>query len=165
MFAGTGNRDLWSGQNTNFLPRIGLAYQLGQNTVIRTGHGIFYDTIGLNRTPAVQTGYTATTPIQASLDNGLHYVATTANPFPTGLLQPQGSAGGLLTNLGQALTVYPTNRLQPYSQRWTFDVQRTILKEFLLDVGYVGNKAIYLGVDRNINATPNQYLSTSPVRD
>ena len=28
-----------------------------------------------------------------------------------------------------------------------------------------GNKAIHLGVDRNINATPNQYLSTSPVRD
>jgi len=57
------------------------------------------------------------------------------------------------------------NRLQPYSQRWTFDVQRTVLKEFLVDVGYVGNKAIHLGADRNINATPNQYLSTSILRD
>ena len=165
MFAGPGNHELWNGQTWNFLPRVGLAYQLNDKTVMRTGYGIFYDTIGLNRTPAIQTGFTATTPIQASLDNGLHFVATDANPFPGGLLLPQGSAAGLQTNLGQALTVYPVNRLQPYSQRWTFDVQRTIFKEFLVDFGYVGNKAIRLSVDRNINATPNQYLSTSPVRD
>ena len=165
MFAGPGQHDLWNGQNLNFLPRIGVAFQLNDKTVIRTGYGIYYDTIGLNRTPAIQTGFTATTPIQASLDNGLHFVATTANPFPTGVQLPQGSAGGLQTNLGQALSVLPVNRMQPYSQRWTLDVQRTFLKDFLLDVAYVGNKAIRLPVDRNINATPNQYLSTSAVRD
>ena len=165
LFAGSNGHELWSGQNRTFLPRIGLAYQINGSTVIRTGYGIFYDTIGVNRTPEVQTGYTATTPIQASLDNGLSFVATTANPFPNGLLQPQGSSAGLQTNLGQPLTVYPLNRVQPYSQRWTFDVQRTLFKDFLLNAGYVGNKAIHLGVDRNLNATPNQYLSTSPVRD
>jgi hypothetical protein len=165
LFAGANGHELWSGQNKTFLPRIGLAYQVNGNTVIRAGYGIFYDTIGVNRTPEVQTGYTATTPIQASLDNGLHFLASTSNPFPNGLLAPQGSSAGLQTNLGQALTVYPVNRVQPYSQRWTFDVQRTLFKDFLLDAGYVGNKAIHLGVDRNINATPNQYLSTSPVRD
>ena len=93
-----------------------------------------------------QTGFTATTPIQASLDNGLHFVATTANPFPNGLIPPQGSATGLQTSLGQAISAYPVNRLQPYSQRWTFDLQRTVWTEFLIDVGYVGNKAIHLGV-------------------
>ena len=165
MFAGANNRDLWDGQKRNFLPRIGLSWQVDPQTVVRAGYGIFYDTIALNRTPAVQTGHTASTPIQASVDNGLHFIATTANPFPGSLILPQGSAGGLQTNLGQSLTVYPVNRLQPYSQRWTFDVQRTVLKEFLVDVGYVGNKAIHLGADRNINATPNQYLSTSILRD
>jgi hypothetical protein len=164
-FTGPGNSQLWSGQSVNFMPRIGLAYQIDSKTVVRGGYGIFYDTIGVNRTPAIQTGFTATTPIQASLDNGLHFVASTANPFPNGLILPQGSATGLQTSLGQALTVYPVNRLQPYSQRWTFDFQRTFFKEFLIDVSYVGNKAIHLGVDRNINATPNQYLSTSPFRD
>jgi hypothetical protein len=156
MFAGA-NHSLWNGQTNNFLPRIGLAYQLDDKTVLRSGYGVFYDTIGVNRTPAVQTGFTATTPIQASLDNGLHYIATTANPFPNGLGAPQGAAGGLATNLGQALTVYPVNRLQPYSQRWTFNVQRLIAKEFLFEAGYVGNKAVHLPVDRNLNAVPNQY--------
>jgi hypothetical protein len=164
LFAGPNHR-LWNGQDTNLLPRIGLAYQLNDKMVVRAGYGIFYDTIGVNRTPEIQTGYTAATPIQASLDNGLHFTATTANPFPNGLLLPQGSAAGLQTNLGQALSAYPTNRVQPYSQRWTFNLQRTIVKDFLLDIGYVGNKAIHLGVDQNINATPNQYLSRSPFRD
>ena len=165
LFAGPDHHQLWSGQNTNFLPRIGVAYQLNDRTVIRSGYGIFYDTIGLNRSAAVQTGYTSSTPIQASLDNGLHYLATTANPFPGGLILPQGAAGGLTTNLGQSLALYPASRVQPYSERWTFDVQRTIWKDFLIDAGYVGNKAIRLGVDRNLNATPTRYLSTLPVRD
>ncbi len=165
MFAGPNHHSLWNGQKTNLLPRIGLAYQLNANTVIRAGYGVFYDTIGVNRSPAIQSGFTASTPIQASLDNGLTYVASTANPFPAGLLAPQGAAGGLSTFLGQLLTVFPVNREQPYSQRWTLNVQRLIAKEFLLEAGYVGNKAIHLPVDRNINAVPDRYLSTSPFRD
>lgn len=165
MFAGPGNHQLWDGQHLNFLPRFGLAYQLNPKTVLRGGYGIFYDTIAINRTPAIQSGYTASTPIQPSLDNGLHYIASTANPFPNGLLAPQGSSAGLATYLGQALSIYPTGRLQPYSQRWTLDVQRTLFKDFMFDVGYVGNKAVRLQVDRNINAMPNLYLSRSPFRD
>ena len=164
MFAGSGDHHLWNGENNNFLPRIGFAYQLDDKTVLRGGYGMFYDTIGVNRSPVIQSGFTSTTPIQASLDNGLHFVATTANPFPNGLIPPAGASGGLTTYLGQSLAVYPTKRTQPYSQRWTASVQRTV-KDVLMEVSYVGNKAIRLPVDRNINALPNQYLSTSFFRD
>jgi hypothetical protein len=142
-----------------------LSYQLNDKTVFRTGYGIFYDTIGVNRSVINQSGFTAVMPIQALLDNGLHFIASTANPFPNGLLSAQGAVGGLATFLGQSLAVYPTTRVQPYAQRWTFAVQRTVAKDTMVEIGYVGNKAIHLGVDHNINATPNQYLSTSPVRD
>src|SRR5581483_5855661 len=93
QFAAANHRQLWNPLTKDFLPRLGIAYQLGGNTVLRAGYGIFYDTIGINRTPVIQTGYTASTPIQASLDNGLHYIATTANPFPNGLIQPLGAGG------------------------------------------------------------------------
>jgi len=165
MFAGPNDHDLWNGQTTNFLPRIGMAFQTNDKTVIRAGYGIFYDTIALNRSPIVQSGFTASTPIQASIDNGLHFMASTENPFPNGLIQPQGSAAGLQTFLGQALTVYPVNREQPYSQRWTAMVERQLPKQFLLEMGYVGNKAVRLNINRNINALPDQYLSTSFFRD
>ena len=102
LFAGPGNHQLWSQPTTDFLPRVGLAFQVNDKTVIRSGYGIFYDTIGVNRSPIIQSGFTASTPIQASIDNGLHFIASTANPFPNGLLQPQGAAGGYSTFLGQS---------------------------------------------------------------
>ncbi len=163
-FASPQNHNLWSQGPGNFLPRFGIAYQLDSKTVIRSGYGIFSDTIGVNRSPAIQTGFTATTPVIASYDNGLHYVANLENPFPNGIL-PGGSPAGLTTNLGQPLYLYSMNRVQPYSQRWTFDLQRMLPGEFLLDIGYVGNKAIHLTDIRNINALPDQYLSTTGSRD
>lgn len=165
MFAGSNGHSLWSGQKTNFLPRFGIAYQFNEKTVVRGGYGIFYDTIGVNRTVLPQQGFTATTPIIASLDNGLHYAATTANPFPNGLAAPVGAAGGLTTYLGQGFSVYPVSRQQPYAQRWTLGLQRVLPGQILLDTSYVGNKAIHLPVDRNINAMDPKYLSRMPVRD
>jgi hypothetical protein len=165
MFTGANNRNLWEGQKANFQPRLGLAYELNDKTVVRAGYGIYYDTIGVNRSPAIQTGFTATTPINASLDNGLTYVATTANPFPNGLQSPLGAPGGLTTNLGQSLTVYPVNRSQPYAHRWALSVQRLLPGQFLVDVGYVGNRGVHLPVMRELNPINPQYLSQSPERD
>src|SRR5579884_1664996 len=165
QFAGPNDRNLWDQPAVTFLPRFGLAWQVDKNTVIRSGYGIYYDTIGVNRSPAIQSGFTSSTPIVPTYDNGQTFVATLANPFPNGLLPPAGAGGGLTTFLGQSLNFYPTNRLQPYAQRWTFGVQRMLTHGFLLDASYVGNKAVHLPVSKNINATPEQYLSTSPVRD
>src|SRR5690606_20958863 len=91
-------------------------------------------------------------------------VANNANPFPNGLLPPLGAAGGLTTNLGQALDFYYRSRKHAFSQRWSFGIQQQI-SEFILDVSYVGNRGTRLGVDRDLNETPAQYLSTSPFRD
>jgi hypothetical protein len=161
---GTG-RSPFKGEKADFLPRIGLAWQMTPKTILRTGYGIFYDSMGVNTTRAVQTGFSQTTPIQASLDNGLSYVANTANPFPAGLLAPLGPAGGLTTNLGQSITFYDPNRRRAYAQRWSIGIQRTLPGQFMVEVDYVGNKAIRLPITQELNNTPAQYLSTSPVRD
>src|SRR6185503_1945017 len=97
-------RSPFKGEKADFLPRLGLAFALNPATILRTGYGIYYDSMGVNTIRAVQTGFAQSTPIQASLDNGLTFVANNANPFPTGLLPPLGSAGGLTTNLNQSLT-------------------------------------------------------------
>ncbi|HEY3938175.1 MAG TPA: carboxypeptidase regulatory-like domain-containing protein [Bryobacteraceae bacterium] len=162
---GANGRDLWSGQAMEYLPRIGLAYQVAPKTVIRAGYGIFYDTLGTNRSPAIQTGFTAATPLVTTYNNGLDYSATMANPFPNGLISPTGSSLGLATALGQNLTVYPKNRLQPYAQRWSFDLEQQLPGAFLVDLSYVGNHSVRLPIVRQLNATPNAFLSTSNVRD
>ena len=165
-FAGGANgRDLWHGQSIEALPRVGLAYQVNSNTVVRAGFGLFYDTLGTYRSPAIQTGFSSTTTMVPSIDDGLSYIATLGNPFPGGLQAPSGAAGGLATQLGQTLSVYALNRPLPYAERWSFDIQHSFGAGIMLDVGYVGNHAVNLPVVRNIDALPNQYLSTSPTRD
>jgi hypothetical protein len=165
LFASPEDRGFWDGQKGNLQPRLGAALEINDKTVLRGGYGIFYDTIGVNRSSAIQTGFTATTPINGSLDNGLTYAATTVNPFPNGLQSPIGAAGGLTTNLGQSLTVYPVQRQQPYAQRWAVSIQRLLPGQFLIDVGYVGNRGSHLPVGRELNPINPQYLSRSPERD
>jgi len=147
------------------MPRVGLAYQLTPKTTLRAGAGLFYDTIGVNKTAAIQTGFSQATPIQASLDSGLTYVATNANPLPAGLIKPLGPAGGLATNLGQSIDFYNPSLRHPYSARWSFNVQRLLPGQFLAEAGYVGNRGTRLIVDRDLNNTPARYLSTKATRD
>jgi len=162
---GSAGRNLWDGEGNNLMPRIGLAYQLTPKTVLRTGYGLFFETIGTNRSSSIQTGFTQSTPIIASQDSGLTYIASTANPFPRGLDAPLGPAGGLTTNLGQGLSFFAQKRFQPYAQRWSFGIQNLLPGDYLVDLAYVGNRGTRIGVSRELNFTPAQYLSTSPVRD
>jgi hypothetical protein len=158
-------RTYWEADKADFMPRFGLAYQLFKKTTLRGGYGIFFDTVGVNKTAGLQSGFSQGTPIQASLDSGLSFVATTANPLPGGLLAPQGAAGGLLTNLGQQVTFYPTARPRPYIQRWSFGLQQELPGQFLVEATYVGNRGTRLGILHQLDNTPAQYLSTSPTRD
>ena len=166
-FAGvSGNpRTYWESDKRDFMPRFGLAYQLFRQTTVRGGYGIFFDTVGVNKTGGLQTGFSQATPIQASLNSGLSFTATTANPIPAGLLTPRGADGGLSTNLGQAVTFYPTVRRRPYIQRWSFGVQQELPGQFLVEATYVGNRGTRLGLNHQIDNTPAQFLSGSPTRD
>jgi hypothetical protein len=155
----------YRGERNNFMPRIGLAYQLRNSTVFRAGYGLYYGTLGVNSTSPIQTGFTQSTPIQASLDNGLSFRATNANPFPDGLIAPLGAAGGLTTNLGQSISFYLPDRKHAYSQRWSAGFQQLLPLEFLVDISYVANRGTRIEVDRPLNVTPREYLSRSPMRD
>ena len=158
-------RGYWDTGKLNFMPRFGLAYQLDTKTVIRAGYGIYTAPLGTLYTNTEPAGFSLNTPIQATLDNGLTYPATMNNPFPNGLAQPAGPAGGLLTNIGQAVNAFPSARKNPYAQRWSLGFQRTIFGGFLLEASYVGNRTTRINVLRNLNFLPAQYLSTSPARD
>jgi hypothetical protein len=166
-FAGVGGnpRALWAQDKRDFMPRIGFAYQLSAKTTLRGGYGIFYDTVGVNKTNGIQSGFSQATPIQASLNSGLTFVATTANPLPNGLLAVAGASGGLTTYLGQNISFYPAIRPRPYFQRWSFGAQRELHRQILLDVSYVASRGTRLAVTRQLNNTPAPYLSRLPVRD
>ncbi len=165
-FAGGSNpRTFWSGQGLEWLPRIGLAYQITPKLVLRSGYGIFYGSIGSFKTSANLAGFSQSTPIEPTNDNGLTFKTKLANPLPNGLLAPLGPSGGLQTNLGQAISYFGTDRKQPYAQRWSLGLQQEFKGGIVGEASYVGNRGTRLPVSRNINYIPVSYLSTKPTRD
>jgi hypothetical protein len=166
-FAGVNGRprELWKTNQNLFMPRIGFAWSVTPKTVFRGGYGIFYDALGVVNVNVNQTGFSQSTDMTPSLDNGLTYAASLANPFPGGFVAPLGAAGGLATNLGQGITFFDPNTTSSYMQRWQFGVQRQLAANTLVEVSYVGNRGTRLQVTRDLNPVPAQYLSTSPFRN
>lgn len=166
-FAGVGGNPpgVWNGDRNNFAPRIGLAFQLDQKTVLRAGYGLFYAQIGADRRDVNQGGFNQTTIIIPTNDNGQTFVASLGNPFPRGIDLPPGAGQGLSTFLGRGVSFFDPDPATPYMQRWSFSVQRQFPGRVLLDVTYVGNRGNKLGVTQEFDSVPRQYLSTSPERD
>lgn len=166
-FAGVGSnsRNYWNDQGIQWSPRIGLAYQYNNKTVLRGGYGVFYQPNGILRTNSILSGFTRGTPIVASNDSGLTYIANLTNPLPGGLLPVLGASEGLQTTLGQGTTFFAADRKMAPSHRWSFGFQRDLAGGIMLESSYVGNRAYRLPVTRQMSYVPNQYLSTLPYRD
>jgi hypothetical protein len=158
-------REFYNTPKRNLLPRFGFAYQLTPETVLRGGFGIYYGFLGERRGDVIQTGFSQQTPFNPFDSTGTKIISSLSNPFPNGILEPVGSANGFQTNLGQNITFFNQNPLMPRMYRWQFDVQRQLPGRVLLEAAYVGNKGVGIEVNRNVNALPNQYLSTLNVRD
>lgn len=164
LFATPENREFWNGDGDNIQPRFGLAYRITDKLVFRGGWGQY--TVPYVIAAVRQDGFSQATPIVPTLNNGLTFQATLANPFPTGVVTPPGSSLGLATSLGLGLTIFPVETVQnPQAQRWSAGFQYEIPGNWLLDVSYVGNRSYDGAVEAQQNPIPRKYLSTSPVRD
>jgi hypothetical protein len=155
---------LYETPKSNLMPRVGGAYKLTDKTMLRGGYGMFYGFLGQRRGDVIQSGFSATTSLTTSLNNGLTFIETLSNPFQNGIQEPLGSSQGIETFIGQSVTFFDPNPKSPRMQRWQVGVQRE-MGRWVAEVNYTGNRGTQLQTSRNLNATPLQYLSTSPVRD
>jgi hypothetical protein len=167
LFASVGgqSRGAYLTSKKNFMPRFGFAYQLNQKTVLRGGYGIFFGFLGSRRFNVVQDGFSRTTDFVATNNGYLTPANFLADPFTSGILSPVGAADGGKTNITQSLSPFQTQPLAPYNQRWQLGVQHEFSGGVVLDVGYVGNRGTRIGLSKNLNVTPAQYMSTSLFRD
>ncbi len=166
-FVGVGGmpRGVYDSDGNNFMPRIGISWSVLPKTVVRAGYGVFFGYLGERRGDVIQSGFSQRTEVIPSPDNGLTFNINLANPFPNGLLEPAGARLGLATYLGRPISFFNSQPITPYMQRWQFSVQQELPARVLIDLTYVGNRATKPEINRDLNAIPNQWLSTSPVRD
>ena len=154
QFTGSGNRYPYKKDLNNFQPRLGLAYQASQNTVVRAGFGIIY----FNTTESpIGTGFSQTTSYNNFTTNTP--INSLANPFPTGVLLPTGSSLGLGTSLGGNVSFYDPNHVQPKSTQWSASVQQQFPANWTMQLAYVGARPTRLEVNHNIDILPAKYYN------
>jgi hypothetical protein len=151
----------------NWGPRIGLAYSLTSQTVIRAGYGLSYIArVGM----VFPTGYSNTTSMVTTQD-GINPKDLLSNPFPTGQLPAIGNSQGLATLIGQSISFTEPSDRMPKFHNWHFDVQRGIGAQMVATASYVGSRAYDLSaastdftsaVNENVNQLNPQYLSLGP---
>jgi outer membrane receptor protein involved in Fe transport len=141
----------------NVQPRIGLAYQLRPNTVLRGSYGRFFDNWGAITQTA--QNYEGTWPSLGQLVATVLNLPTTAvrsyeNPFNM-------SAGSAIlpppTPFGNETWYMDPFIKRPLSDQWNFGIQEALGKDTVLTVNYVGShdSRLDLGVWGNTATTPS----------
>jgi hypothetical protein len=116
---------------------------------VRAGYGIFYDGFTNGSGGPIQAAVSALPWTQAYQLPGPGF--NIANPYGGG---PTPFGTGNFVAPATVLTVQSGMR-PPYSQNWNLSIERTIAKDYLFDVRYVGNKGTHL--PRFIEANPSIY--------
>ena len=147
-------KSLIRSDKNNFAPRLGIAYQLTPNTVLRTGYGRFFmlferagseDQLALNLPFFVNNVVGATSASQTANDMR---VRTGFN------LSLNPSAVNPVTVLVRAVN---PEAVIPSVDQWNFGVQRLLPGDWVVTLDYVGTKGTHLSALRNLN----QQLFTS----
>jgi Carboxypeptidase regulatory-like domain len=157
VFGGDQGCPAGSGQEAtlaNFAPRVGFAYRIGQNTVIRGGAGIY------NSVPAtlIYNGTAATAPFNprflltgVSFEDPYGSVGI-ANPFPA-----QYGAGSVQGPEAQFTLPTQVNKnfVRDYKLgtlgAWSLTLERKVAASWLLSAAYLGNSGYHLYGSRELN--------------
>jgi len=157
VLAGSGSvaaRSLRNLDKNNFVPRLGLAYRLSDNMVVRAGYALGYNY--WNRMASAELMNTnAPFVTRASVQNTAATIGNlcTGNNFAGCFRRTQdGYPTNLLTSPGSVILYMPKDLPWSYVQNWHLTIQRQLTRNTLIDVAYVGNR----GVDLPILADYNQ---------
>jgi hypothetical protein len=159
----------------DFAPRFGFAYNMHGDgkTVFRGGFGIYYSQIVDNSEanyaltgPTGVFNYTAT-PGQVGFPASV--AAAPLPAFPAGAAVPLRSLyirPGDSAYLNQffptsTLIGYPDKLLNPYSEQWTFGIERRLKTDWVLSVDYVGSHTLKINRPLDVDP-PSSFVRTAP---
>jgi len=146
-----------------FAPRVGLAYQINNDTVIRTGFGITVDPLPLAR--PLRGFYPLTVGSNFAGVNGFAAAGSfspLATPLPGGAL-PVGLPPVCCPDISSGVVPLPPQALERsvgpgllkrgYIESWNLIVERRLPANFVVSMGYVGTQTVHQFADTNVNAS------------
>ncbi len=155
-------RSTYQTDKNNFGPRVGFAWDVLGNAKLslRAGYGLYYDTVisettlqFLTAPPFAIQPFTVCTTIDNPLENpefGGICSPSIAQPFPHEPSQP-GDAFDFASIAPIGLTINDPDFKTPYSHQYNMNIQWEFMKNYMLEVGYVGTAGINLLTRREIN--------------
>jgi Carboxypeptidase regulatory-like domain len=146
-------------ETLNFAPRVGFAFRLSKNFILRSGYGLTWiEQAGLTTPfttpffPFIQTAG------QRSLDNINAAFVLSRGPSVQ-VMDPNPDSG-----LGQGVFGVERNQKSGYAQQWNLSFQKTYGEDWSMEIGYLGSKLTNLGVpDVNLNQLPTEELALGSV--
>ena len=147
------------GDKLNLAPRVGFAYSLTKNTVLRSAFGMFYSQIFSNLGGIVPyPGFTVTQRFQDPgvglaqpfrLSQGMPLIATQSfnDPF---FVERQASPSNPLSGGAEFGEINPL----PYAMEWNFGVQHEFSGGVIVDTSYVGSRGLHLPLSLPFNQVP-----------
>jgi hypothetical protein len=164
VFPTSGDRNMSVDRN-NIAPRLGFAYTVDNQTVLRGGAGVYY---GLNVATNFQftgTAFGNSHPILFSKDNFQSQFATLENPFPNGYAPPQGTKYGDLALWGfpnnNSLTTGDARNAEIY--QWNLGVQHLFSNGITIGVDYSASRSTHLPYS-SFSGTANRNFLPSDLR-
>ena len=136
-------------------PRLGIAYRLNDQTVVRAGYGVIWIEQAGITTPFTVPQFPFIQAVsQRTLDN--------INPAFTLSSGPSVAPIPLTPDAGLGQGVFTVDRDlgSGYAQQWNFAVQRELMKNMVVEVAYAGSKITHVGIpDTNVNQLTAQQLA------
>jgi hypothetical protein len=129
----------------DYAPRVGFAYALTNSIAVRGGYGSAFvhywragsgNNIAINAPFALYTSVTNTNAAAGGLGATPGYVRLS-----------QGFPAGMATNFSPGtdnIDYIPQNTKDGYAESWFLSVQKTLAKNIMLDIAYVGNHGVHL---------------------
>jgi hypothetical protein len=148
-------RSLMNPDYRNFAPRLGLAYQLTPNTVIRAGGGYFYNA------DYAWAGQGARGQWPYAISQSINSVNTGVPTLPIASFFPNVDFPQPGTPPSEEHVTARNNRT-PFTQQWNLGIQQQLARQLLLEVNYVGNNGRNLAGFFNANDPPPGPLSICP---
>jgi hypothetical protein len=133
-----------------FSPRLGVAYKLRDNTVLRVGYGMFDSLSSMSAFtggPFQPGSQNFTNALNCSSPGTCAPVFDLSNPFPS-------SAGGFNAVSGLGVSGVNPNLKRPTTQQWNATVEQVLPGKISMRVSYDGSKATQLAYRRNVDLPP-----------
>ena len=165
------DRSLVNPDRNNFAPRVGLAYQLTDRTVLRTGYGVSYvhfnrlggeNLLSFNGPHVVEIAINQV-PTQgpcAPTSAPTSCFRTTQEGYPEGLNVPAN-----YSTLNARVNYIPRDTPTGSVRSWHLTVQRELGENLLFEIAYVGNQSRNLTILGDYNqARPNEPTENSTLQ-